>query len=450
MRKIEGGASEIYESTVEGLKKMNCKATRSMGISDITLIKVRDDKKTVKPGDPYCEVDCDTVESKDIKTYLMSVKWYKEEKNAEHYDLEKLYAASQKIVTDEQKPVSIIVFLKSKRDFEIAHNRSYRQYVREIGNTFFGWNEDVKPFLEEKRRVLFETAKIKGVTVKDMFESQYLIPGSKPVLTLQLHQDIIVKGVCDRIETTDDNQYLIGVLPRGGKTFIAGGLIREYLKRTGVKNLNIFWLTAAPNETMSQVKDELIERFQDFNDFDFIHAREVADIRKTKSHSVVFCSSQLLIMSQKDGGKKRAFLQNLLTGADRLGLVFFDEAHKTGTGDKTKDEITNVINAYSTYKLPFIFLTATYYNILFDYKIQKDNTFIWDYTDVLMTRALATESEQEGALENLRKRFGESLVNAVIEKRMMNGETLATMAKSYIGFPDLYFLSADFNKEAHH
>jgi len=452
MRKIEGGASEIYDSTVEGLKKMSCKATRSMGISDITLIKIRNDKKLVKPTDPYCEVECDTIEAEDIKTYLMSVKWYKEEKNAEHYDLEKLYTASQKVVTAEQKPVSIIVFLKSKRDFEIAHNRSYRQYVREIGNTFFGWVEDIKPFLEDKRRELFEISQIKGVSPKDVFESQYLIPGSKPVLTLQLHQDIIVKGLCDRVEaSSEDKLFLIGVLPRGGKTFIAGGIIREYLRRTSIKELNIFWLTAAPNETVSQVKGELIDFFQDFTDFEFINAKDVGDIGKaTKPHRIIFCSSQLLVVSQKDreGIRKREFLKNLLTGANKLGLVFFDEAHKTGTGEKTMAEITGILSTYSIYNLPFIFLTATYYNILFDYKIQKQNTFIWDYTDVLTTRALATESEQANALENLCKRFGTGLVNAVVDRRKANGETLETMAKSYINFPDLYFLSADFNEKA--
>lgn len=94
---------------------MKCKATRAMGISDITLMNVRNDKKVIKPDDPYCEVDCDTKESDNIKTYLISVKWYKDEKNAEHYDLEKLFTAAQKITTAEQKPLDIIVFLKSKK-----------------------------------------------------------------------------------------------------------------------------------------------------------------------------------------------------------------------------------------------------------------------------------------------------------------------------------------------
>lgn len=450
MKKIEGDAPEVYDDSVDALKRMKCKATRAMGISDITLMNVRNDKKIIKPDDPYCEVDCDTKESDNIKTYLISVKWYKDEKNAEHYDLEKLFTAAQKITTAEQKPLDIIVFLKSKKDFEIAHNRSYRQYTRDLAKTFFGWNEDVKPFLEEKRRTIFELAKLSDISPLQALEIQYFTPNAKPILSLQLHQDIIVKGVCDTLETSDDNLYLIGVLPRGGKTFIAGGIIREYLRRTKTPNLNTFWLTAAPNETMTQVKDELLNRFQDFSEFEFIEVKSVSDIKKTKPHSVFFCSSQLLIASQKKDAKKRDFLQSLLSGIDRLGLVFFDEAHKTGTGDKTKLEIQSIIQTYNHLKLPFIFLTATYYNILFDYQIQKANTFIWDYTDVLVTRSLATETEQEDAVSNLQERFGKELVDSVIERRKANNETLETMAKAYIGFPDLFFISADFQEEALH
>ena len=447
MKKIEGYSPEIYDDSINALKLMKCKATRAMGISDITLVNVRNDTKSTKPDDPYCEIGCDVEESENIKTYLMSVKWYNDEKNAEHYDLEKLFIAAQKITSAEQKPIDIIVFLKSKKDFEIAHNRSYRQYTRDLAKTFFGWNEDVKPFLEELRRTLFELSNIKGITPLEALELQYFTPHSKPFLSLQLHQDIIVKGVCDTIETNDDNLYLIGVLPRGGKTFIAGGIIREYLKRTKIDNLNTFWITAAPNETMSQVKDELLNKFQDFNDFEFIEVKSVSDIIKTKQHSVFFCSSQLLIASQKKEAKKREFLQNLLNGSNKLGLVFFDEAHKTGTGDKTKLEITSIIQTYKHLKLPIIFLTATYYSILFDYQIQKSNTFIWDYTDVLVTRSLSTETEQADSILNLQQRFGTELVNSVIERRKANNETLETMAKAYIGFPDLFFISADFQEE---
>ena len=450
MKKIEGNVPEIYNDSMDALKRMKCKATRVMGISDITLVNVRKDKQVIKPDSPYCEVECDTKEKEQVTTYVMSVKWYKEEKNAEHYDLEKLFTAAHRIVTAEQKPIDIIVFLKSKREFHIAHNRAARQYVRELANTYFGWEEDVKPFLESIRSKLFESAKIIEITPQEAFDLEYGRADSKPTLSLQLHQDIIVKGVCDQIEEQVDPLYLIGVLPRGGKTFIAGGIIREYVRRTKSTNINVFWLTAAPNETMSQVHNELVAKFQDFEDFEFIEVKTNTDFNKKRPNTVFFCSTQLLIAAQKPSSRKREYLHQLLTAKEHLGLVFFDEAHKTGTGDTTKGEIQTIIDTYRQDNLPFIFLTATYYNILIDYQIQKSNTFIWDYTDVLATRSLATTTEQAAAIENLRIRFGESLVNSVIKYRQSNGEALETMAKAYIGFPDLYFISADFQEEALH
>ena len=439
MQQIESKALKVYDDSIDALKQMECLASNKMGISDITLVNVKDDKKTNKPDDPYCEAGCpDSTDSQTIKTYLMSVKWYKEEKNAEHYDLEKLFATAHIRTTPAQNPIDIIVFLKSKKDFQIAHNRSYRQYTQHLAKTFYGWHEDVKPFLQKIRRQIFEQADISQKTPLEMLEKQYLQSKSKPYLSLQLHQDIIVNGVCNTLkESMDDKRYLIGVLPRGGKTYIAGGIIRKYLDMMASSDINIFWLTAVPTETLTQVRDDLLAKYEDFRDFEFIEAKDT--IRKTRPKSVFFCSTQLLVVSEKS----RVFKDI----TSQLGIIFFDEAHKTGTGIKTKSEIDKIIKAYQS-KLPIIFLTATYYNILFEYGIQPTQTFIWDYTDVLSARALATDTDQEKAVAKLHDRFTEELVTDVITRRMANGETLETMAKAYIGFPDLYFISADFQAEA--
>ena len=446
MDRVEGG--KIYGTSEEALKNMKCLASKGSGVSDITLVYNNSAKPNSTRDGSYCEVGC--VE-KDIKnsitqTYLMSVKWRKKEKNVENVDLEKLRIAQQELLSIEQQPADSIVFIKSKRDFQIANNRMFRQYVQYLAKTFFGWNEDVKPFLEEKRRNIFEIASLTERTPLEVLRKQYFNPEAKAILSLQLHQDIIVKGVCDTLTQSEDNLYLIGVLPRGGKTYIAGGVIREYLRRNPVEKFNILWLTAAPTETLDQVKTDLIDKFGDFNDFEFVDIREGG--KKTpKPHTVFFCSSQLLIASEKPTAKQRVFLNNLKGGVDKLGLVFFDEAHKTGTGDMTKEKLNLVIHNYIHINLPIIFLTATYYSIRIDYQIKNENTFIWDYTDVLVTRSLATETEQEDAVSNLQKRFGTELVNNIIDKRISNGETLETMAKAYIGFPDLFFISADFQEE---
>lgn len=442
MKQIESKALTVYNDSIDALKQMECLASSKMGISDITLVNVKDGKKAKKPDDPYCEVDCNSDSSETVKTYLMSVKWYKKDKSAEHYDLEKLFATAHTKKPPVQNPLDIIVFLKSKKDFQIAHNRSYRQYTQYLAKTFYGWNEDVKPFLQEIRRQIFEQSDISQKTPLEMLEKQHLKSNSKPHLSLQLHQDIIVNGICNKlIEPTDDKRYLIGVLPRGGKTYIAGGIIRKYRDTHNPHFFNVFWLTAAPTETLSQVKKDLIEKYEDFKDFEFVELLKITkSTQRTKHHTIFFCSTQLLVTSAKSHFIKARQAE--------MGILFFDEAHKTGSGVQTKQQIEQFISIYQSEKLPFIFLSATYYNILLDYQIQPSHTFIWDYTDVLSARALATETEQEKAIQVLRQRFGDIIVNEVIKRRIENGDTLETMAKAYIDFPDLYFISADFQVDA--
>ena len=447
-QRIEDIAAPVFASPHAAFTNMTCKATSKSGVSDITLVRTAAGAPSM--ASPYCESACATGPAeRESQTYLMSVKWYRKEKSAEHYDLEKLKATADAILTPEQRPYDIIVFLKSKLDFERAHQRAYRQYIRHIGRTFFGWEEDVKPFLQDIRRQIFEEAERRAVTPATILEEQYFRPGAKPVLNLQLHQEIITEAVCNALSTNRDNRYLVGVLPRGGKTYIAGGIIREYLRRTESRSLNILWLTAAPTETLSQVGRDLVERFQDFADFEFINVRDTPVLKKNKPYSFFFCSTQILTAKAGPDGRKRTYLNTLLKDASSLGLIFFDEAHKTGTGVKTREEIDLILEAYQEVNIPFIFLTATYYNILFDYKILMDNTFIWDYTDVLKTRGLTTESEGDAAIENLKARFrSKELVQGIIDRRIANGETLNAMGTPYLNFPDLYFVSADFQEEA--
>jgi hypothetical protein len=447
-KKIENVAEPVYANPRDAFIDMTCKATSKSGVSDITLVRTA--AGTPSAASPYCETACATgLAEEESRTYLMSVKWYRKEKSAEHYDLEKLKATADAILTAEQMPYDIIVFLKSKRDFERAHQRAYRQYIRYIGRTFFGWDEDVKPFLQDIRRQIFEEAERRAVPPATILEEQYFRVGAKPVLNLQLHQEIITEAICDALAVSKDNRYLIGVLPRGGKTYIAGGIIREYMRRTEGRSLNMMWLTAAPTETMSQVGRDLIEKFQDFADFEFINVRDTEAPKKNKPYSFFFCSTQILTAKTGPEGRKRKYLNDLLKDAGSLGLIFFDEAHKTGTGQKTREEIDLILEAYQEVKLPFIFLTATYYNILFEYKILMDNTFIWDYTDVLKTRGLTTESEKDAAIDNLGSRFrNQELVKKIMDRRIANGESLNAMGTPYLNFPDLYFVSADFQEEA--
>ena len=381
----------------------------------------------------------------------------------------------------------VLLFLE-KPDDEVKYIHEEDRFDDE-GPVIYSVTEDVLYFLESFRAGILRKAEKNNATPLQEFEQQYAGPQAKPKLNLQLHQEIIVTGVCAKIAdaagaaAAANNKFLVGVLPRGGKTYIAGGIIRDYMKQSLQANpekiLNIIWITATPNETKSQVGKDLIEKFQDLDEFVFIGypfapsaacaTEEVC--RSTKKHSVIFCSTQLLINPSSTG---KAFLQGMITNAD---MFFFDEAHKTGSGKQTKAKIESIIGVK-----PTVFLTATYYSTIEDYGLTRENTFIWDYTDVKQTRKLdelpenlgsihdtyATEEiishsspaefqelkdaqdawaaakrtiNENAAVVNLKKRFGEGLVGPIILDRITNDETPQAMARDYYNFPNLNFIS---------
>jgi hypothetical protein len=270
-------------------------------------------------------------------------------------------------------------------------------------------------------------------------------------LQLQLHQDIIVQGVREGWGKELDTRYLIGVLPRGGKTYIAGGLILDHLSRVSNPIKTVLWITAAPNETKLQVEKDLIEKFDDFREFQFVEVKETTiGVPRTadKPYIIYFVSSQLLSLVTTGKVRHRPFLDALLTSKYGVNMVFFDEAHKTGVGASTREQVEKLQSLNDN--APIIFLTATYFTVQKEYGIKKQNTFLWDYTDVLSVRNLDSNDivVYSKAYETLTNRFGKSLVDDVLLRRKCQGESLEQMVKSYRDYPDLHFLSADFNPEA--
>ena len=277
-------------------------------------------------------------------------------------------------------------------------------------------------------------------------------------LQLQLHQEMIVKGVENSLleetsKKTKDNRFLIGVLPRGGKTFIAGGLMRmmENFTYDNRSQMIILWITAAPNETKLQVEKELLGNFSDFSNYRFVAVRDARDFTISTNFTVFFVSSQLLTLAKLGVARERSFLSDILNPtatSPKLTMIFFDEAHKTGVGATTKTLVNELLEANKTRTMPFILLTGTYARILEEYQIPRDRTYIWDYTDVLSARNLGSAEKHDQALKTLQNRFGDYFVNQVISKRRCSGESETEMVKSYADYPDLHFITGEFNVHA--
>lgn len=326
----------------------------------------------------------------------------------------------------------------------VNNNEHRRDDVRVIQ-----WKTQVRPFLQKVYADIKGLIDRENITYLEAIKRLYF-PQNATRLQLQLHQDIIVQGVRKQLAGGADNRFLIGVLPRGGKTYIAGGLIRDYMIQKRMNYMNVVWITAAPNETRIQLQKELVRKFVDFRGFEFVEVKETTDLVKSKPQTIFFLSSQLLTQIKAGKARSRDYLSELLaaSGMKKINMVFFDEAHKTGVGKSTKEEVEQLLEKYRDRSLPFIFLTATYYQILEQYKIPPSNTFIWDYTDVLSTRFLGDSTKHDEAVQTLNVRFGADLVKSVLDQRQRAGQDFTSMAKSYADYPDLHFLSLDFSPDA--
>lgn len=431
--------SELLEPK-EAFAAIRCGEPLEEFLSSISFQKVRE--RVVQTTDPYCTVGCDTPDSESIQEYAVFVV---PKISDIHYD-NRFVESIKKRVEGNSRIKPIVFFDSDKASFEQNYVGEYEEVRKLVGDAIYSFDSDLYPFLQGIRANIFRFAKTQSIPIVESFVEQYLTKGMLPRLQLQLHQDIIVNGVMNKIEEKGDNKYAIGVLARGGKTFIAGGIMREYLQRTGTPHLNIFWITAAPNETRLQVQSELLGAFQDFQDYEFIEAKTVLQLQRTKSHAVFFCSSQLLLEATRKKSEqpgRRNYLTDLLSGKDEIGLVFFDEAHKTAKGYETYTQLMNLFTVYPT--VPFLFLTATYYSILPVFDIKNENTFLWTYTDVLNMRMLDSAVGNDMAVQALKDQFGDDLVSSVLSRRLENGDTNESLSKSYKEFPDIYFLSADFN-----
>ena len=166
----------LYKNNTEALKDTTCIATSESGVSDITLM--------------YNDVFSPTAVIERPKIYLMSVKWFGEEKSAEKYDIEKLSVQADRTVVVESRTnlkvntlqhlirpdIHILVFLKNRGAFLKKCGQAHSQRnIENICEQFFGWNEDVKPFLEHARNDIFMLADRKHKTPMAIFDELYNI-----------------------------------------------------------------------------------------------------------------------------------------------------------------------------------------------------------------------------------------------------------------------------------
>jgi hypothetical protein len=453
------------------------------GISDISfkVCNQANDCETITRGVYECGEKPIEV-SGEVPFYFISVKGYKKEKNiAKYYDIPLL---DQQInIFPLIKNKYIMVCVRDKEKFLQNLSRTKAEFLKNsIGNRVIGFdnsnNINDMPDISlmdafSQFRVSFFN-KLQGEpTIENISELAYrLFPENviqKPMLSLYFHQELVSTAVINRIiekSSSEKPHFLcIGVLPRGGKSFIAGGIINLHkqikIKTTGY---NILFMTSAVNETRDQFKRDLIEKFSDFADFDFI---DVVNIKReneyTKPNKFYFISRQLsslrgkeeALESEDKSGKDIAAdlirtLENKLKTVPSFDICFFDEAH---VGILSTTVRSNFQKTFERFKLPIIMMTATYVKPANLLDSTKD-LFVWDLQDIKDMKTLPVlglngfiESKPDLLIRYDTTIDDTNMVEKILRRRISRGEDEITIAKPYIQFPNPNFISLTFAPE---
>jgi Type III restriction enzyme, res subunit len=430
------------------------------GISDITFevsenIEFDETKinKTYECGQPPLE----QVVSKN-PFYFISVKGYKKEKSIKNeYDIPLL---DQQIREFSDKNKHIIVCVRDKERFLENLSRTKIDFLKNSINYIFGYDDIMDAFT--KFRLNFFRRIQHDMSIQNIKREVYrTFPKNtvfKQTLSLYFHQELVVKSVINRINkvnnATKPHFLCIGVLPRGGKSFIAGGIIDTHKKlKAKSSGYNVLFLTSAVNETRAQFKEDLIEKFTDFSDFQFIDVVNYDKKKEEKGNKFYFISRQLSgkTKQHEEGGvtdeidiiSKSMFdtLESKLGVVPSFDIIFFDEAHIGITSTTIR---SNFQKAFDRFKIPIVLMTATYKKPA-KFLDSTEDLFIWDLQDIKDMKSLPVLN-LDGFIKkrpDVLERYNNVAVD-ILNYRIGQGEELDAITKPYVNFPNPNFISLTF------
>lgn len=421
------------------------------GISDISFRL-----QTSRGNEGSSQYSCGEIPTEVViedPTYFISVKGFKREKSVgKDYDIPLLYQQLEQF--PELKNKHIVVCVRNKSEFLKRLSRTRMEFLKNSIDHVIGYDEVMDAFAQFRTnfRLRFDEEPTSDDIMRAIGE---IFPEGgvyKPSLSLYFHQELVVKSVIQRIsenpEPKDPYFLCIGVLPRGGKSYIAGGIIDAHKKLLGKGTYNALFLTSAVNETRDQFKDDLIDKFSEFDDFEFTdvvkQGKRARDVDKNK---FVFVSRQLSSLSGDSEVEKSlldgdfvARLKRILKDA-KFDICFFDEAH---IGIKSETVRKQFKETFEQFQMPIVLMSATYRNPAMVLSSPKD-LFVWDLQDIKDMKRLPTLGLNEFIRESpdVLQRYPD-IAETILRRRIYIGQTESEIAKPYMNFPMPNFISLTF------
>jgi hypothetical protein len=416
-------------------------------------IQVLDSCKKVVPTDK-------AIAKETPQFFFCSSKYFNRDasKGVDKFDIQNIYTAAKSL--DQEYDKKIILLVKDKGAVEEKLRKAIRKYISEEASYVYGMRDLFASLTSLYDYIHSKKNSAEKLTAEMLNSILKLESPPKPILRLRLHQYLATYKMCDAIKrfatTKGNNKFLVGIVPRGGKTFIAGGIIDTLNPK------RVVVLLGAKSETLSQFKNDLFEEFQNFKEYECIDVVNTTDMAIDPSKKYIFIMSVELY---KQADSTRTLLQELKGGVNRADLFICDEAHLkqttaravkqmergtvTKVGEEDDEEDVSEKSEESRLKeldkqihadVPVVYMTGTYIKPLKAFNIPDENVVIWDYQDIQQAKELSSNEEY------FKENFGE-LYDRALETCISYGQTYETIQQQYQQFPELYLLTTQFTPD---
>ncbi len=373
-------ASNI-ELNIDDIKKEKINSGSSAQSVDIFFKIPKETSTKEKPITNACEKDYKKTTNDTAKdTYiLIQNKFYSDEySSADKYDINKIYQRASKLnKPTSESEIKIILMVNNAKLLDEKIKRS-RNKDMGLVSKIYGLEE-----LEEWFQNMLYDLYINGIDILNAKS-----PIMKTILQLRFHQKLFInttyKYFTNEIISERRKKFIWGAVPRSGKSYIIAGMI-DKLNTKLDRNNNILLVLGAKTETLEQFKTMFssLEKFKDYN----IITTPSENHKAVASKNIFIFSQEKIKINKKSTSLD--FDKNFKEDYSKLFEIknldiYFDEVHKGGSTERSKEIIETFKNAKSNIDI-FVMVTATYAKPTIAYTNIVDNNdpiiINWSYMD---------------------------------------------------------------------
>lgn len=323
---------------------------------------------------------CDIVFEKDNILYLISCKYYKQEKYMNKYDVDNIYANAKVCAELKDSKFKIGLCINNKNDFfenfKKSRNESVKMLLYDQSNVF-----DVQD-------IYSMIYKLRSTDITNIFS----LFDPKPYMSLHIHQEVIAKTLHNMLINNPGEKFMLAAIPRCGKSIIIAYII--FLMKTG----RFLIFTNRINETKDGFTTDLFHKYIEFSDYKVnllsyknkgliddekcidIGSKQYLDRLISKKSKNINDVEIVFELDEKDVNNisEESVSSTYLDDNQKYDVIFIDESHEGGSTEHTQ----KIIEKYSSNHTCVVYVSATCQKPVFLNSIPSKNCVFWTLDDV--------------------------------------------------------------------